>query len=167
MAKGLEKTRMILRIGNRRAFSLVEMLVVLAIIAMIMAISVPFTSDFGKGLRIKTTSRAIAGVLAAAKSNAMTLRKNFTVVFNVKESKYWIEDDTGRVYEKKYSLPGSIKFEVKDNNEEDPITFENDKVVFGPSGSLECEGGSIVFTDKQGDARTISVAKSTGKITVN
>lgn len=148
-------------------FTLVEMLVVLAIIGMLMGISLPFTSSFGKGLKIKTTARAIAGVLRVAKSNAVTLRKNYSVVFDVKKDEYWIEDASGQVYEKKYSLPASIKFEVKDNKEADPVTFKDDKATFNPSGGMEESGGSVTFTDKQGDSRTISVIGSTGKISVN
>nr|MBU1327856.1 GspH/FimT family pseudopilin [Candidatus Omnitrophota bacterium] len=149
------------------AFTLVEMLVVLAIIAMIMAISVPFTSGFGKGLRIKTTARAIAGIIHVARSNAVTFRKNYSVVFDVKKSQYWIEDETNHIYEKKYFLPGPIKFEIKGDEEADPVTFENDKITFNSSGAVEGASGAITFTDKQGGSRTISVIGATGKITIN
>jgi len=151
--------------GNRRAFTLVEMLVVLAIMAMIMAISVPFTSGFGKGLKIKTTARAIAGMMRVARSNAVTFRKNYSVAFDVKKSQYWIEDDSGRVYEKKYTLPSSVKFEAKGDDKVDPVTFENDKVTFKSSGSIEGLSGAVTITDKQGGSRIISVAATTGKIT--
>ncbi len=165
---------MILGIGKinyrspARAFTLVEMLVVLAIVAMIMAISVPFTSGFGKGLRIKTSARAISGVMQVARSNAITFRKNYSVVFDVKEGKYWIENEANQIYEKKYDLPGAIKFEIKGDDKADPVTFENDRVTFNSSGSVEGGAdGSVTFTDKQGGFRTISVTGSTGKITIN
>lgn len=150
-----------------RAFTLVEMLVVLAIITMLLGITIPFTSGFGKGLRIKTSSRAIAGVLNVAKSNTITLRRNYTVVFDVKKDQYWIEDAGGKVYEKKYYLPSSVKFKVKDDEEADPVTFENDRVTFNASGSLEGPSGSVTITDKQGDSRTISVIGSTGKVSID
>jgi prepilin-type N-terminal cleavage/methylation domain-containing protein len=153
--------------GIGKAFTLVEMLVVLAIIAMIMAISVPFTASFGRGLSIKTTARAIVGVMHVARSNAITFRKNYSVVFDVKKSQYWIEDPASHIYEKKYFLPSSIKFEIKDNKEADPITFGNDKVTFNPSGGVEGSSGTVTFTDKQGASRTISAIGATGNITIN
>lgn len=158
---------MISRIGNARAFSLVEMLIVLAIMAMIMGISIPFTSGFGKGLKIKTTARAIIGMMRVARSNSATLRKNYSVVFDVKKGQYWIEDDAGSIYEKKYPLPSSIKFEIKGDKEADPVTFENDRVTFNSSGSVEGSGGSVTITDKQGGSRTISATGAFEKIIVN
>jgi prepilin-type N-terminal cleavage/methylation domain-containing protein len=167
MVQEMGTIKMTYAIGTRRAFSLVEMLVVLAIISMIMAISIPFTSGFGKGLRIKTTARAIAGIMNVARSNAVTFRKNYSVVFDVKKSQYWIEDEADHVYEKKYFLPGPIKFEIKGDKEADPVTFENDKVTFNSSGAVEGVSGAVTFTDKQGGSRTISVTGATGKIVIN
>ncbi len=167
MVQEMGTTKMTSVIGNRRAFTLVEMLIVLAIIAMIMAMSVPFTAGFGKGLRVKTTARAIVGIMRVARSNAVTFRKNYSIVFDVKKSQYWIEDEANHVYEKKYFLPGPIKFEIKGNKEADPVTFENDRVTFNSSGSVEGASGSVTFTDKQGGSRTISVTGATGKITIN
>ena len=158
--------RRLLARGNSRAFSLVEMLIVLAIMAMIMGISLPFTSGFGKGLKIKTTAKAITGMMRVARSNAATLRRNYSVVFDVKKSQYWIEDNAGQVYEKKYPLPSSIKFEVKGDKDIDPITFENDRITFNSSGLIDGAGGSVTIADKQGSSRTISAAGTTGNITI-
>jgi prepilin-type N-terminal cleavage/methylation domain-containing protein len=85
----MEKIRMISRIGNRRAFTLVEMLVVLAIMAMIMAISLPFTAGFGKGLKIKTTAKAIVGMMSVARSNAVTYRQSRRIQDNLCDRDYW------------------------------------------------------------------------------
>jgi prepilin-type N-terminal cleavage/methylation domain-containing protein len=149
------------------AFTLVEMLIVLAIVGLIMAISIPFTAGFGKGLRIKTAARAIVGIMYVARSNAVTFRKNYSVAFDVKKSQYWIEDEAEQIYEKKYYLPCSIKFEIKGDEEADPVTFENDKVTFTSSGSAKGVGGTVTLTDREGESRTISVAGATGRIAIN
>ncbi len=153
--------------AKRKAFTLVEMLVVLAIIAMLLGISIPFTAGFGKGLRIKTSARAILGVLRVAKSSAITYRKEYTVIFDVENGEYWIEDTDGRILEKKHILPSSIKFKVPDDEEADPITFEDDNIVFYSTGAIEGASGSITIADKRGNSKTISVIGSTGKIIID
>lgn len=152
---------------GRRAFTLVEMLVVLAVIAMLLGISLPFTAGFGKGLRIKTAARAILGTLRVAKSNAITHREKYAVIFDVENNEYWIEDSEGRTLERKRRLPGSIKFEVHDTEGQDPITFEDDRVVFYSTGAVEGTSGSVTITDRQGNSRTISIIASTGRIRID
>lgn len=169
MARAAGTRKMILQTGRRNAFTLVEMLVVLAIIAMLLGISLPFTSGFGKGLRIKTTARAILGTLRVARSNAITYRKEYIVVFDVENGEYWIEDSEGAIFEKKRRLARSIKFQALASEGEeaaDPVTFEDDKVIFRSTGAIHGSSGSVSIADKRGDSRTISIIGSTGKITI-
>ena len=166
MARETEAEEMISRTGRRAAFTLVEMLVVLAIIAMLLGISLPFTSGFGKGLKIKTSARAILGTLRVARSNAVTYREKYSVIFDVDSGEYWIEDSDDRIVEKKRRLPSSIEFKIPDDEEADPVTFEDDEVVFYTTGSAKGASGSITITDRQGTSRSISIIASTGKITV-
>ena len=160
--------KMILLTG-KKGFTLVEMLVILAIISMLMGITIPFTAGFGKGLRIKTSARAILGTLRLARSSAITQRDKYAVVFDVKNNEYWIQDASGAILEKKHRLPGSIKFKAgpKENEEDaDPITFENDTVTFYATGGIEGISGSITIMDKSGQSKTISIISSTGKISI-
>lgn len=161
----MEPRKMILRIG-RRGFTLVEMLVVLAVIVMLLGITIPFTSNFGKGLRIKTAARAILATLRVAKSNAITYRRKYKVIFDVENNEYWIEDSEGRIFQRKRRLPSSIKFKIGDDEESDPVSFDDDEVVFFSTGAVEGTSGSVVITDRQGSRKTISIIGSTGKITI-
>jgi|TARA_Y100000031_G_C8052445_1_gene306787 prepilin-type N-terminal cleavage/methylation domain-containing protein len=151
---------------RQKGFTLVEMLVVLAIIAMIMGLSVPFTTSFGKGLKIKTSARAIVGTIRLARSYAITRRKEYTIVFDVENNEYWIEDSSSKILEKKRRFPSSIKFKIAGDEDQDPVTFEDDKVTFNATGAIEGISGSITITDRKNQSRTISIIGSTGKITV-
>ena len=146
-------------------FTLVEMLVVLAIIAMLLAISVPFTAGFGKSLRLKTAARAILSTLRVAKSNAITYREEQKVIFDVQKGEYWIEDSDRRIFEQKRRLPSSIEFRLK-GDASDPVTFEEDTVIFYPTGSVKGTSGSITITDNKGDSKTVTIVGSTGKVSI-
>jgi len=142
------------------------MLVVLAVVAMLLGISIPFTARFGKGLRIKTAARAILGTLRVAKSNAITYRKKHAVIFDAENGEYWIEDSEGRIVDRKRRLPPSIKFKIHDDEEGDPITFEGDKVVFYSTGAIEGNTGLVAITDREGNTKIVSILGSTGKISI-
>ena len=177
MGRGTEAAKMTLRTGRMKShitqshgFTLVEMLVMLAIIAMLLGISLPFTSVFGKGLRIKTAARAIVGTLRVARSNAITYRESYCVVFDVEGGEYWIEDSQERIFDKKRRLPASVNFETLGEEGEgsaDPVTFEDDRVIFYTTGAIGGGAGSITISDKRGKSETISIIGSTGKITID
>lgn len=163
----MEAGKMIYRTGRKKhAFTLVEMLVVLAIIGMLLGISIPFTTGFGKGLRLKTAARAILSTLRVAKSNAITYRDKYSVIFDVNNKEYWIEDPEGKIFERKSRLPASIEFKSQGQEAHDPVTFDGDKVVFYSTGSTKGDSGSITISDRQGNSRTISIIGSTGNIRV-
>lgn len=154
---------------KKKGFTIVEMLVVLAIMAMLLGISLPFTSGFGRSLRLKTSARAILGTLRVARSNAITYREKYTVVFDVEKDEYWIENSEGAIFEKKRRLPPSIEFKLLIDEEEgelDSVTFEDDKVIFYSTGAVQGPSGSVTISDKRGETRTISIIGGTGKITI-
>ncbi len=155
---------MTLIIGEERGFTLVEMLVVLAIIAMFLGISTPFVAGFGKGLRLRASAREISSVLRIARSNAVTFRRDFSVVFDTEKNEYWIEDSTGSLFDKAFRLPRSVRLSRKDDT--DPVTFQNDRITFKPTGSIEGSGGTITITDNRGFSKEIIVVGPTGKISI-
>ena len=108
------------------------------------------------------------GTLRVAKSNAITYREKYTVVFNIKDKEYWIEDSKGRMFERKRRLSRSVNFENRseDGEELDPITFKDDKVVFYSTGAVEGSSGEITIVGRSGNSKTISIIASTGKITI-
>lgn len=79
-----------------RGFTLVELLVVVAIIAIMAAVSLPFLVNYLRHYKIRGGSQEVAKEIQATRGKAISKNANFGVVFmTVNESSYrwFIEDD--------------------------------------------------------------------------
>lgn len=155
-------------ITGKRAFTLMEMLIVLAVIVLLLGVSIPFFASFSKGAKLKTSAKGITAVLNTARNRAITYRKDCSVVFDFSElpHSYYINDEEGQLYGKKYYLPSSIKF-YHSQDPERPTTFTSDKATFSSTGGLTTSAGSVWITNKKGDFRRISVSNTTGRVKID
>ncbi len=71
-------------------FSLMEIMVVLAIIAVLSSISMPAMRGFAASRRLHTSARAMADTLTFARDMAITERITHLVVFDVSNNRYWL-----------------------------------------------------------------------------
>lgn len=152
----------------RKAFTLMEMLVVLAVIVLLIGVSIPFFSSFNKGAKLKTAAKDVTAVLNTARNLSITYRKNYAVVFDTATSphSYYITDEENQIYGKKYSLPSTLKFshpQTPDN----PTTFPADKATFSSTGGLTTSAGAVWIADKKGDFRRVTVSNTTGRVKID
>ena len=85
-----------------RAFTLVELLIVVVIISIAALTAIPMMSS-AAGMQIRSAANMITADLEYAKSMAISRAQNFSVVFNVANESYRIEDQYGNV------LPHPVK----------------------------------------------------------
>ncbi len=71
-------------------FSLMEIMVVLAIIAVLSSISMPALRGFAAMRRLKTSAQAIVDTLSFARDMAITERNTHLVVFDIDGNRYWL-----------------------------------------------------------------------------
>lgn len=71
-------------------FSLMEIMVVLAIIAVLSSISMPALRGFAATRRLKTSAEAIVDTLTFARDMAITERNTHLVVFDMDANRYWL-----------------------------------------------------------------------------
>ena len=71
-------------------FSLMEIMVVLAIIAVLSSISMPALRGFAATRRLKTAAEAIVDTLTFARDMAITERNTHLVVFDMDTNRYWL-----------------------------------------------------------------------------
>ena len=75
---------------GEEGFSLMEIMLVFAIIAVLSSMSMPAMRGFAASRRLKTSAQAITDTLAFARDIAITEKTTHLVVFDVDSSRYWL-----------------------------------------------------------------------------
>ncbi len=146
---------------NHFGFTLLELLVVMAIIAILTAMSMPAISGYLKGARLKGGARQIVSALRMARQLAITKRDIYSVDFNTGNRQFWVEWDnqtSGSVdtlVDEIRTLPDTINFDSSQG------TYLYDFSARGTVGS-----GSIYIVDPNNNYKRISVVAATGQVKV-
>ena len=110
---------MILKIGSRSkktGFTLLETIIVLAVMTMFFAISIPLFSRFMETAKLDTTARSVSSALRTARGYAIANYANYYVFFDptTTPNTYFIssqeDGDPSTVEDKIYKLPTGIWF---------------------------------------------------------
>lgn len=149
-------------------FTLIELIIVLAIIGTVVSMSVPFVSSFLFRTNLESSAEDIVSTLRWARRLAITKRKEYRVIFNPQRGKYWLEDKEGNIEGERHSLEENIVFADPDLNkmqEEDGIVEfdhpDDSGFSFYPQGTAE--SGSIYLKEKERERwRTVTITASTG-----
>ncbi len=158
--------RMMLLTGKEeKGFSLIEMMVVLAIIALVVGMSLPYFGRFTGGNALRASTRQISSLIYTARSLAITHRKPYAVTFDVMEGDVAVKDaGSSELVEKQYHLPETISLEHPEGA--DPVGFKDDRIVFTPTGGVSGETGTLWLKDRKGNTAQITVHQSTGRLKV-
>ena len=71
-------------------FTLIEVMIVLALIAILSSIAMPSLRGFAASTRLKSTAHAIRDMLNFARDMAITERGAYLVVFDLTANRYWL-----------------------------------------------------------------------------
>ncbi len=132
---------------NRRGFSLLELVIVLALVGLSLALVTPSFSSFAQRLELKTTAQRISGILRYSRSESIQKGKVYQVIFDSGLRQIRIEEPEPEEGEAKtpprvYPLPKGVQmrdFQVA------PVEFSSDLPVieFYPNGGAS--GGSLII----------------------
>lgn len=81
---------------NKKAFTLVEILLLVVILSIIGLCALPMIGS-ASTMQVKAAATKIAADLEYAKSMAISRQKNYSIVFDIDNEKYQIQDDSGNV----------------------------------------------------------------------
>lgn len=149
---------------NKNAFTLIESVIVLAIITMLFAISIPLFLKFTEKTKLKTAARSVASALRTARDHAISTTQNCEVYFNNPSTgQYYIFGSTPTgfdIIEKIFKLPQGIEFAN--------IGFTENIARFTSTGMLNEEADYTSIDVRNGEStRTITVERRTGRVEID
>jgi len=140
-----------------RAFTLLEMMVVLVIIALIMVIVPPFLPNVMASTQVKSATRELAANLKHARSHAINHQQETTLIVNIDEKSY-----TFNKISKTLTLPDQASLSLITAKSEQ-LSEKAGQVRFFPDGSST--GGQIKLAYKDQEY-LIDVHWLTGRVKI-
>ncbi len=149
---------------NKNGFTLVEMLVVIAIIILISASAIPAITPFLKGQRLSKGARIVQATALAARTMAINSRKTRWLIFDSTNYKLTIKDETNsNVLGREEFLPGTIEFGTSTGT----WSAGTSTVSFDPNGTADTSTlgtDTVTIQDKQGNSKNLKIISYTGQI---
>lgn len=135
-------------------FSLMEIMVVLAIIAVLSSISMPAMRGFAASRRLNTSAQAITDTLTFARDMAITERTTHLVVFDIDNNRYWLTSSEAFDVQNPIASAGQATSVTTTNGEQ--VTISRTGGVMGIPKPLN-QGISIASMVTTHDGRTEQV----------
>lgn len=158
---------------KKRGYSLIELVVVLAIMSLLAALVTPSLSRFLKGVEFKATAKRVGGILRYCRSEAVNQGHVVQILFSpssreIKIQSKDISDPYGEGKEtsiliKSYNLPKGIRLEKIDSISE-PSHSEITLFEFYPNGGSN--GGSLLLENEDRNRFSIDVHFLTGVVKI-
>jgi prepilin-type N-terminal cleavage/methylation domain-containing protein len=148
---------------NKRGVTLIELVVVFAIIAIGAVLMVPNMGPWIQSYRLRSAGRDIVSTMRVAQMKAVSNNFFYQVDFTgggyiLRRSSTGLDPEPWAADGAAQSLPGGIL--IQGNT----FTNPNQKALFRPNSSSN--GGTIVLENTKKTQRTITVLPSTGRITI-
>lgn len=146
----------------RLGVTLVELLIVLAVIGMIVGISVAGLTSYSRQLRLKATTRQAMRLISLARSLAISSHEDHAVIVDVaREEIRAVNAVSGEALEQAVRLPSSVGIELRVGG----APSAEEQFTFRPTGSLTGRTVSLILSDQE-TQHVITVTASTGAMTL-
>lgn len=136
----------------RKGFSVVELLIVSAVIGLLSIISMPLLVNYQKTTKLHSEARILATNLRYAQQLAISQQSVFNVVFIPVSDSYQITNSSTSEIIKQVSLDNEVSISTT-------TSLTNDTVQFTPTGST-IQPGSVSLSNSRHQTSTITIKAS-------
>ena len=151
------------RTRSNLGFTLLELVLVMAIIAILSAIVVPTLGGFSRGRKLNNVTQQLLAVANSARAHAMLDGVVYRLNFDINSKRYWLtlqQDDGSFVnadeQDLNYTIPDGIEIGTDIQNQSDGTYVE-----FQPSGRISTATVRLVDTasGQENDVGTLSATE--------
>ena len=154
---------MFVRLKRRPGFTIIELIITIAVFAILLGMAIPAINSWLPGYRLRSAARDIASNMQLARMRAISVNQNYGVDFDADGTYKIFRDgfpfhqcDENDTIERRNTLPTGVTFSGG--------TFAATRpAIFRPGGT--CNGGTIRVTNPRG-TRSIIVSPFTGRIRI-
>ena len=146
-----------IRAARDDGFTLVEMLVVLGLVAMLLLISLPYSTSSGEGRKLDAAAQIIAAKLRETQTSSLSSNRERSLTLDIGKGML-VQTDPDRIFE----IPKGITLSIVTSDNE--ILDETGAIRFFPDGGST--GGRIILS-KGENRREITINWLTGGIAVS
>lgn len=143
---------------SRRAYTLIEILIVLALLSLIVAIAIP-SMGIINSIKEKQEFNELKRDLMFLRNKAITENSYYIVNIDIKENRYRLGVDGNESSIKSKTLNSGLKFI---QSSETTAKY----LKFSPSGSPS-ESGTFVVQKRNGDKYGFTIVVASGKLNIN
>jgi prepilin-type N-terminal cleavage/methylation domain-containing protein len=149
-----------------RGFSLIELIVVIAIMLILSAVAVPTLVNALPGYRLRQASRKLCTHMRQARSMAVKQNRNIVLRFNTAASQYTIDSTaTVRLAPGITFGHGMARKPAGTRFPADGISFNGNKIAFNPRGIISSNSGYIYLQNEQNETCAVG-ATTAGNISM-
>ena len=146
---------------NRKGITLMELVIVMAIIALGAVLMVPNIGAWLPNYRLRSATRDVVSSLRVAQMKAVASNVAYRVSFNNGNNSYVIQRSSGGLFLDEggtQTLPSGVSF--------NGVSFGGNAFVsFNPNATAT--SGSAVLRNSKGTQKTISVLSTTGRVRIS
>jgi prepilin-type N-terminal cleavage/methylation domain-containing protein len=136
---------------NLAGFSLLELVVVIALLGIITGVGLPYYQSFTVSLQLQGAARDLTSDLRYAQQQAVTTQNNYQVVFDINQNLYTVENASSGLLIKSRAIKSPISLES--------TTLASSTAVFNATGAA-ISSGNVILSNSNGRHATIDIKPS-------